>query len=167
MFDARANRASVVRDPLRALDLRAWHDWHAVIAGLPLCHHRRFAPRAAAATRARGPHGRDRAARGGERSLANGRTVAEVLGERVTLAGKTIRVQATVMKVTTGVLGRTYLHVRDGSGDATKGTHDLTVTTAATPAVGQVITIEGVVALDREVGAGYSFPTLIENARVL
>ena len=71
------------------------------------------------------------------------------------------------MKVTTGVLGRTYLHVRDGSGDATKGTHDLTVTTAATPAVGQVITIEGVVALDREVGAGYSFPTLIENARVL
>lgn len=97
----------------------------------------------------------------------NGKTVAEVLGQRITLAGKTIRVQATVVKATTGILGSTYLHVRDGSGDASAGTHDLTVTTAATPAVGQVITIEGVVVLDREIGAGYSFPTLIENAKVL
>jgi hypothetical protein len=97
----------------------------------------------------------------------NGKTVAEVIGQRVALAGKTIRIQATVVKATTGVLGRTYLHVRDGSGDATTGTHDLTVTTAATPAVGQVITVEGVVALDREIGAGYRFPTLLENASVL
>jgi hypothetical protein len=97
----------------------------------------------------------------------NGKTVAEVLGQRVALAGKTIRVQATVVKSTTGVLGRTYLHVRDGSGDATAGTHDLTVTTTATPAVGAVITLEGVVALDRAIGAGYTFPTLIEDAKVL
>lgn len=97
----------------------------------------------------------------------NGKTVAEVLGQRVALAGKTIRVQATVVKSTTGVLGRTYLHVRDGSGDAAAGTHDLTVTTTATPAVGAVITLEGVVALDRAIGAGYTFPTLIEDAKVL
>jgi hypothetical protein len=97
----------------------------------------------------------------------NGKTVAEILGQRVALAGKTVRIQATVVKATTGILGRTYLHVRDGSGDAATGTHDLSVTTAATPAVGQVITIEGVVALDRDIGSGYKFPTLIDDAKVL
>jgi hypothetical protein len=96
-----------------------------------------------------------------------GKTVAEILGQRTSLAGKTIRLQATVVKATTGVLGRTYLHVQDGSGDASLGTNDLSVTTTATPAVGQVITIEGVVALDRDIGSGYKFPTLIEDARVL
>jgi hypothetical protein len=97
----------------------------------------------------------------------NGKTVAEVIAERVKLAGKTIRVQGTVVKSTTGVLGRTYLHVQDGSGDAAAGTHDISVTTTATPSVGEVITIEGVVTLDQDIGSGYTFPTLIADARIL
>ena len=37
----------------------------------------------------------------------------------------------------------------------------------ATPAVGDVIIIEGVVAIDRDIGAGYKFPTIVEDARIL
>ena len=45
--------------------------------------------------------------------------------------------------------------------------NDVTVTTATTPAVGDTILIEGTVVLDRDIGAGYKFPTLVEDAKVL
>jgi hypothetical protein len=41
------------------------------------------------------------------------------------------------------------------------------VTTAATPAVGDVVTVEGTVVLDRDIGAGYKFVTLVDDAKVL
>jgi hypothetical protein len=96
-----------------------------------------------------------------------GRTVAELVTQRGELAGKMVRVHATVVKATPGVLGRTYLHLRDGSGDAATGTYDVAATTEATPAVGDTIVIEGVVAIDRDIGSGYKFPTIVENARIL
>jgi len=97
----------------------------------------------------------------------NGKTVAEVIAQRKDLTGKAVRVHATVVKSTPGVLGRTYLHLRDGSGDAAAGTNDIAVTTEATPAVGDTITVDGIVAVDRDVGAGYRFPTIVENAKIL
>lgn len=96
-----------------------------------------------------------------------GRTVAEVIGQRTQLAGKKVRIHGTVVKATPGILGKTYLHLRDGSGDAAAGTHDLSVTTVQTPAVGDVVTVEGTVVLDRDIGAGYKFPTLVDDARVV
>jgi hypothetical protein len=96
-----------------------------------------------------------------------GRTVAELVAQRTELAGKTVRVHATVVKVTPGVLGHTYLHLRDGSGDAVAGTHDVAATTDATLAIGDTVVLEGVVAIDRDIGSGYKFPILIENARIL
>lgn len=96
-----------------------------------------------------------------------GKTVAEVVAQRATLAGKTVRVHATVVKATPGVLGHTYLHLRDGSGDAASGTHDIAATTEATPAVGDIVVIEGVVAIDRDIGSGYKFPTIVEDAKIL
>jgi hypothetical protein len=96
-----------------------------------------------------------------------GRTVAEVIGQRTKLAGKTVRIHGTVVKANAGILGKTYLHLRDGSGDAAAGTNDITVTTTATPAVGDVVTVEGAVVLDRDIGSGYKFPTLVDDAKVL
>ncbi|MFT3766185.1 MAG: hypothetical protein QM820_11830 [Minicystis sp.] len=98
---------------------------------------------------------------------ANGKTVAEVVSQRVQLDGKPVRVRGTVVKVTSGVLGRTYFHLRDGSGDAAAGTNDVTVTTEATPAVGETIEIEGKVAIDRDIGSGYKFPLIVEDAKIL
>lgn len=97
----------------------------------------------------------------------NGKTVAELIAQRTQLAGKKVRLHATVVKATPGILGHTYLHLRDGSGDAAAGTHDVAVTTTATPAVGDTILIEGVLALDRDIGAGYKFPTIVEDATVV
>ncbi len=97
----------------------------------------------------------------------NGKTVAEIITNRATLAGTKLSVRGTVVKMTAGILGKTYLHLRDGSGDAAAGTNDLAVTTDAEPAVGSVITVEGTLALDRDIGSGYKFPTILEDAKVV
>lgn len=97
----------------------------------------------------------------------NGKTVADVIGQRTTLSGKAVKIRGTVVKVNTGILGRTYLHLRDGSGDATAGTNDIVVTTEATPTLGDTVVIEGKVVLDRDIGSGYKFATMVEDAKVL
>ena len=98
---------------------------------------------------------------------ANGKTVAEVIGQRTSLSGKSVRIRGTVVKVNGGILGRTYLHLRDGSGDATAATNDILVTTEAVPTLGETILVEGVVAIDRDIGAGYKFSTMVEDAKLV
>ncbi|MBI2393598.1 MAG: hypothetical protein HYV09_28730 [Deltaproteobacteria bacterium] len=97
----------------------------------------------------------------------DGKTVAEILGQRTALNGKTVRVRAIVVKSNPGILGKTYLHVRDGSGDEKAGTHDLSVTMDAVPKVGDTVLLEGVIGLDRDIGSGYKFPTILENAKIV
>jgi hypothetical protein len=96
-----------------------------------------------------------------------GRTVAEAIADRRTLSGKTVRVRAIVVKVTPGVLGRTYVHVRDGSGSVDAGTADLTVTMQDTPTVGQQVLVEGTLSADRDFGAGYHYDAILEEARLV
>jgi len=96
-----------------------------------------------------------------------GKTISEIIGQRTALAGKTVRLRAVVTKVSNGILGKNYLHVRDGSGSAATADDDLSVTTLGTFNVGDTILVEGVVGLDRDIGAGYKFSTILEEAKVV
>ena len=42
----------------------------------------------------------------------------------------------------------------------------MTITTPATTAVGEVILVEGTLAVDKDFGAGYRYDALVENATV-
>jgi hypothetical protein len=95
----------------------------------------------------------------------DGRTVEEVWAQRGDLKGKTVSVRGTIVK-STPVMGRVFLHLRDGSGSEEKKTNDLTVTTGESAAVGEVVVARGTVALDRDMGAGYAYPVLVEGAKV-
>jgi hypothetical protein len=97
---------------------------------------------------------------------ANAKTVAELYAQRSALKGKEITVQAKVVKVTSGVMGRNWLHVRDGSGSKTAKTNDLTVTTEANAKVGDVVIVTGLVSVDKDFGAGYAYPVIIESAKL-
>jgi len=93
-------------------------------------------------------------------------TVAALNQEKVGLAGKTITAQGKVVKANNGIMGRNFVHVQDGTGDAAKGTNNLVVTSQQTAAVGDQVTISGTVVLNRDFGAGYSYPLLIEDASI-
>ncbi len=100
-----------------------------------------------------------------ERSSApNGRSVAQVFAERSALAQKAVRVRGTVVKLNEGILGKTYLHLRDGSGSADGGDDDLTVTTTESFQLGETVEVEGQLAIDQDVGAGYTYAALLTGA---
>ncbi len=93
-------------------------------------------------------------------------TVAEVYAKKASLKDKPVRVHAKVVKVLPGIMGKNWLHVRDGSGSDAGKDNDLTVTTDDVVTVGSVVTVEGVVHTDKDLGSGYNFSVLVEDAKV-
>jgi hypothetical protein len=95
-----------------------------------------------------------------------GRTVEEVFVEKAALAGQKVTLRGKVVKVNAGIMGTNWLHVRDGSGG--EGTNDLTVTTVGTvPNVGDTVLLTGTVALNKDFGMGYSYDVIVEDADVM
>lgn len=95
-----------------------------------------------------------------------GLSVADVIAKGAQLSGKTVTVSGTVVKFNGGIMDRNWLHIQDGSGAESAGTHDLTVTTTDTVQVGEVVTISGVVGTKKDFGAGYAYDTIVEKATV-
>jgi hypothetical protein len=96
----------------------------------------------------------------------DGRTVAEVHADRAALNEKTVAIHAQVVKFNASIMGRNWVHLRDGSGSQDKGDNDITVTTQDNVAVGDVVTAKGTVRVDKDFGAGYAYPVIVEEARV-
>jgi len=94
----------------------------------------------------------------------SGQTVEQVFARRASLSGKQIGVRGKVVKVTSGVMGRNWVHLRDGTGSS--GSDDLLVTTTDECKVGDVVTARGTARTDQDFGAGYKYPVLIEGARL-
>ncbi len=97
---------------------------------------------------------------------SDGRTIAELYAAKGEIAGHVVTLRGKVVKYNAGIMGRNWIHLQDGTGDTAAGTHDVTVTTTATAAVGQVILAQGSVAVDKDFGAGYRYEIIVEDARV-
>ena len=69
-----------------------------------------------------------------------------------------------MVKFNAGILDRNWLHIQDGSGTADTHDNDLTITTDATVKVGDVVTMTGVVGLNKDFGAGYAYDVIVEKA---
>lgn len=92
------------------------------------------------------------------------KTVAELNTNKAALAGQIVRAQGKVVKVNNGIMGRNFVHVQDGTGDASS--NNLIVTSKQTANVGDQVTVSGVVVVNRDFGMGYSYPLLIEEASI-
>ena len=95
---------------------------------------------------------------------ADAKTVAEVVSGKALLKDKTVLVRGKVVKVNSGILGKNWLHLQDGSGSATDGSNDILVTTKDVAAVGDVVNARGTVRTDVNLGSGYTYAVLIEDA---
>lgn len=96
-----------------------------------------------------------------------GLTVADLLEKRASLSGKSVVVRGRVVKVNNAIMGKNWIHVQDGSGDVEKGTHDLAVTTDAEVRVGDIVTVTGLLATNKDFGAGYAYDAIVEQAKVV
>jgi hypothetical protein len=97
-------------------------------------------------------------------SGADARTVAEIVGKRGELKNKPVVVRAKVVKFTPGILGKNWIHVRDGTGTEADGTNDVVVTSQAETKVGDVVLVKGIVRTDVDLGSGYAYKVLVEEA---
>ena len=93
-----------------------------------------------------------------------GKTVEAVHQESAALAGKPVVVRGIAVKVTNGIMGKNWIHLRDGSGKS--GSNDLTVTTTNAVLTGKTITVSGTLTTDRDFGSGYQYAILLEDAAV-
>ena len=97
---------------------------------------------------------------------ADAKTVAEVHAQKNALKEKPVTIRGKVVKYNGGIMGKNWLHLRDGSGKADASDNDLTVTSNDTAAVGDVVVIKGVVRTDKDFGAGYAYPVIVEDAKI-
>jgi hypothetical protein len=94
-------------------------------------------------------------------------TVGEIYAKRASLDKKAAVVKGKVVKVSKGIMGKNWIHIQDGTGDSGKGTHDLVVTTAMdAAAVGDVVTVKGIISKDKDFGAGYKYDVIMEEASI-
>lgn len=92
------------------------------------------------------------------------RTVAEVVEKKAELKNRPVLVRGKVVKYTPDVMGKNWIHLRDGTGSAADNTHDVLVTTKESTKVGEVVVARGTVRTDVDLGSGYSYKVLIDEA---
>ncbi len=97
--------------------------------------------------------------------LKGGKTVAQIFKDKDELAGKTVKIRGKVTKYNPNIMGRNWIHIQDGT--ESSDNFDLLITSEDKTAVGKVIVAEGKVAINKDFGAGYSYPVMIENAKII
>jgi hypothetical protein len=95
-----------------------------------------------------------------------GKTIAEIFAGQKKLAGKSVSVRGKVVKYNAQIMGKNWLHIRDGSGSADKSDNDLTVTTSTPAKLGDTVLVTGLVSLNKDFGAGYKYTVILDDAQV-
>jgi hypothetical protein len=94
------------------------------------------------------------------------RTIAEIWAQKDALKGKRVVVRGVVVKYSANIMGKNWVHLRDGSGSAEKKTDDITITTSSIATKGDTVVATGTLATGVDIGAGYSYAALIEDASI-
>ncbi|WP_019591706.1 hypothetical protein [Thioalkalivibrio sp. ALE20] len=79
------------------------------------------------------------------------------------LEGETVRLEGIIAQVNEDIMGRNFLRLVDGTGEPGDF---ITLTSQQTADPGDRVRVEGVYVFDRDFGAGYVYPVLIEQARL-
>lgn len=88
--------------------------------------------------------------------------IADIVGNLSKYDGKMVKVTGKCVKINPMIMGRNWIHIQDGSAN----NFDLTVTTAENVSLGDVVTMEGTIAVNKDFGAGYKYNVIMEWATV-
>jgi hypothetical protein len=91
--------------------------------------------------------------------------LSELFANKKNFSGKTVKVKGKITKVNPSIMGKNWIHIQDGT--SFEDQYDLTVTSDFIPEVGTIITVEGIIALDKDFGYGYTYPILMEEGKLI
>ncbi len=89
--------------------------------------------------------------------------IADLVSDPKKYEGKTVRLTGTCTKINAGIMNRNWIHLKDGSNDD----FDLVITSDAFVPEGSTVTIEALVVLDKDFGAGYIYEIILENGVII
>ncbi len=95
--------------------------------------------------------------------LEGGETVATVSARRDALKDELVSIRAKIMKVNANIMGKNWVTLQDGTG--TTPNDKLIVTTQERVFPGDVVTVQGRVKTDVDLGAGYKYSVLLEEGK--
>ena len=90
-------------------------------------------------------------------------TVEELFAKKADLNASIVTVKGEVVKVSNGIMGRSWIHIQDGTG--VEGTNDIIFTSKVQTAnVGDKVVATGTVATDKDFGYGYFYAIIVEDS---
>ena len=93
--------------------------------------------------------------------VQGGITIGDLYKNQAKFADKKVKVRGQVVKVNNNIMDRNWVHLKDGTSNA--GKSDLTFTTLKDVKVGDIVTLEGIVTINKEYGVGYVYPLIVEG----
>ncbi len=91
-----------------------------------------------------------------------GISVFDLYSTRDKLAGKTVILTGKVVKFMPEIMKKNWIHLQDGSNF--NGFNDITITTLEKVKVDDVVSLKGTVVLNKDLGSGYKYDVLVEDA---
>jgi hypothetical protein len=97
---------------------------------------------------------------------ANAYTIAELFKKKDKLKNKQVVINAKVVKVSSGIMNRNWIHIQDGTGNHATADNDLVITSDVIPVVGDIVTVKGKLETGKDFGSGYMYSVIIEKAAI-
>ena len=92
-------------------------------------------------------------------------SLAELFQNKEKFKGNQVIVTGEVAKFNPAIMKTNWIHLQDGT--EYNGDFDLTLTTNENVKVGDIVTLQGTVTLNKDFGAGYFYKIIIENAKII
>lgn len=93
-----------------------------------------------------------------------GRNIEEIFSERDQLNNKEVILRGKVMKVNKNILAQTWVTLQDGTGSAPD--NKIIAVTKDAVNVGEILTVRGILKTDVNLGSGYKYKALIDEAKL-
>ena len=94
----------------------------------------------------------------------NSYTIAQLYEKKTKLEKKTVVVKGRVVKVSSRILKRNWVHIQDGSGTDAKQNNNLIITSKDLPKVGALVIAKGILYNNLDFGSGYRYGLLVDAA---
>jgi hypothetical protein len=91
-----------------------------------------------------------------------GISIFDLYSTKDKLAGKTVILTGKVVKFLPQIMNKNWIHLQDGT--SFNGLNDITITTLEKVKVDEIVTLKGTVVLNKDLGSGYKYDVLIEEA---
>jgi hypothetical protein len=101
----------------------------------------------------------------GIKKAKDGKSIEEIYAAKTKLSGQEVIVRGKVVKYNENILGKNWIHLRDGTGKP--GSNDLLVTSSTSAKVGDTVVATGPISLNKDFGSNYKYDVMIDNAKVV